>query len=195
MRICVITSVLVAVVLSIVLITLLTVFLTKSQTTKQTPTGKILSHCYHSLFVQQNLATNITLRWRQAADTVAGVTGQNTAASNQLYSPFALTIDFNYNLYIADCNNNRIQRWQRGASTGTTVCGNASGTAGGTASDLRSPAGVVVDSNSNIYIGDGANARVQFWSADATDGRTIAGNGKKMRKFDNYHYIYIFNSV
>jgi len=178
-------------VLSIVLITLLAVFLTKSKTTKQTPTGKILTHCYHSLFIQQNLATNITLRWRQAADTVAGVTGQNTVASNLLFNPFGLTIDFNYTLYIADCNNNRIQRWQRGASTGKTVCGQANGTAGGNVSDLRSPAGVVVDSNSNIYIGDRANARVQFWSAGASSGMTIAGNGKKMRKIDNNHYIYI----
>jgi hypothetical protein len=68
-----------------------------------------------------------------------------------------------------------------GASTGTTVYGQANGTAGGTSSDLRYPAGILLDSNSNIYIADSVNSRVQFVPAGATNGVTIASNGKKIK--------------
>jgi sugar lactone lactonase YvrE len=85
-------------------------------------------------------------------------------------------------LYIADCNNNRVQRWLAGASTGTTVSGQTNGTSGTSSSSLLYPAGVLVDSNSNIYVADSGNSRIQYWSAGATSGTTIAGNGKKIRK-------------
>ncbi len=116
-------------------------------------------------------------------------------------SPFGLAIDSYNTLYIADCNNNRVQRWLMGASTGTTVYGQANGTAGGTSSDLNTPGGILLDSNSNIYIADGGNSRIQFWPAGATSGVTIAGNGKEMRKivvrwnmrfYNDYYIIYNF---
>ena len=89
-----------------------------------------------------------------------------------------MAVDFSNTLYITDTSNNRIQRWLRAASTGTTIAGQANGTWGKTATDFRSPAGILVDSNSNIYVADGGNSRIQFWSAGASSGVTIAGNGK-----------------
>jgi len=108
---------------------------------------------------------------------VAG-TGSAGSGSNQLNTPFGIYFDeINSYLYVADYNNNRIQRYHVGVSTnGTSVAG---GNGQGSASNqLSNPCSVCVSKITNaIYIADSSNNRVQRWSSGATSGVTIAGNG------------------
>ncbi|CAF4496451.1 unnamed protein product, partial [Rotaria sp. Silwood2] len=115
------------------------------------------------------------LRWNSTGLTVAGIGSSSGSTSDKLNTPIDLAVDFSNTLYIADFNNNRIQRWLIGASTGTTVAGQANGTSGIGAAYLSAPAGVIIDSNNNIYVSDSINARIQQWTNGATSGTQIAG--------------------
>ena len=115
---------------------------------------------------------------------MAGIVGNPGVASNQLYNPYILAIVSSNTLYISDGLNNRIMKWVIGASSGSTVCGNANGTAGSSASTLNEPVGIVLDSSNNIYLADFLNYRAQSWAYGATSGTTIAGvTGNKSRTF------------
>ncbi|MFJ8473656.1 NHL repeat-containing protein [Kitasatospora sp. NPDC094011] len=93
------------------------------------------------------------------------------ATATQLYSPADVALDAAGNLYIADCNNQRIRKVDTKGNI-TTVAGN--GIAGygsdggpGTATQLYNPSGVALDAAGNLYIGDTYNNRVRGVSAVA----------------------------
>jgi hypothetical protein len=128
-------------------------------------------------------ASTALLRWQSTGITVAGVVGVAGSGENQLNSPFGLVVDPFDTLYIADSDNNRIQKLMKGASSGTTSAGQANGTQGNSMYSLYSPGGVAFDSNSNIYVADAYNQRVQFWANSASSGTTVAGiTGKGLHK-------------
>jgi hypothetical protein len=81
-------------------------------------------------------------------------------------------------LYIADVYNNRIQKYQINALSGTTVAGQANGTGCPSSICLLTPADVAVDTYCNMYIADTSNMRIQFWANGSSSGVTIAGNGE-----------------
>lgn len=57
-------------------------------------------------------------------ETVAGdPTGIFGTASNLLNGPCFMTVDSDDHIYVADRWNQRVQLWNRGASTGTTIAG------------------------------------------------------------------------
>jgi DNA-binding beta-propeller fold protein YncE len=101
---------------------------------------------------------------------------------NQVYS---LTFDSSNALYITDYGNNRIQKWIIGASSGSTMAGQASGTSGASSTALSQPVGIVLDSSNNMYFSDRGNARVMFWANGASSGSVIAGiTGEKVDKLE-----------
>jgi sugar lactone lactonase YvrE len=110
---------------------------------------------------------------------VAGIGGTSGLNSNQLSFPIDMALDSSNTLYISDLVNNRVQKWMTDAPNGTTVAGQANGVGSFTAAYFRGPRGVLVDSNSNIYVSDSNNHRVQFWANGASNGTTIAGTGIK----------------
>lgn len=112
---------------------------------------------------------------------MAGVLGSSNTAANNLFYPFGLHVDSSNTLYIADWNNNRVQKWLYGASNGITVAGQANGATGSNSSFLSSATGVAVDSSGNVYVTDVGNARIQLWSSGATSGTTIAGTSGKRK--------------
>lgn len=122
------------------------------------------------------------MRWNSTGTTVAGMVGNPGNANNQLNRPLDVIMDWANNLYIADFNNHRIQKYLFNSSTGETVAGN--GTLGTSSFQLNSPACVLLDANDNLYICDTSNHRIQFWTKDARNGTTIAGiTGSLMRVF------------
>ncbi|CAF1132663.1 unnamed protein product [Rotaria sordida] len=120
-------------------------------------------------------ATSSAFCWNSTATTVAGRVGVSDDAANRLDRPFGVALDSSNALYISDQTNNRVQKWLAGASTGTTVAGQASAVAGTTSDSLDAPSGVLLDSSGNIYVADTNNNRVQYWLQGASSGTTIVG--------------------
>jgi DNA-binding beta-propeller fold protein YncE len=127
-------------------------------------------------------ATPISLLWNTTGVTVAGVTGINGAAANQLNTPARITMDSFDSLYIADFDNHRIQKYLLNATSGTTIAGLPNATSCSSAICLNYPTDVAVDSNGNIYIPDSDNQRLQLWAAGAIVGITVDGNGEALFK-------------
>lgn len=90
-----------------------------------------------------------------AFSIVAG-TGTSGPASNMLNNPHGIFVDINFDLYVADWSNHRIQLFRSGELNGTTVAGNG---APGTIT-LNCPTGIVLDADNNLFIVDSYNHRI-----------------------------------
>ncbi|CAF4230430.1 unnamed protein product, partial [Adineta steineri] len=97
---------------------------------------------------------------RTYGTVVAGGNGAGSGA-NQLNEPRNIVVDSNGALYIADGGNNRIQRWLKNATSGTTVVGGTSGTA---SNQLNFPETVLFDKYGNLLISDRRNNRIQLFN-------------------------------
>ena len=86
---------------------------------------------------------------------VAG-TGTAGSTATTLYGPKGIYVDFNLTLYVADCLNNRIQRFRYGELNGTTIVGTASS---GTIS-LYCPVDLWFDADGYMFILEHYNHRI-----------------------------------
>jgi hypothetical protein len=87
---------------------------------------------------------------------VAGTSIQGSA-SNELSRPFGIFVDVNLDLYVADCDNNRIQLFQPGESNGITVAGRESPYLTIT---LDCPSGISLNAEKYLFIVDLGNDRI-----------------------------------
>ncbi|CAF0991866.1 unnamed protein product [Adineta steineri] len=87
------------------------------------------------------------------SSTLTVAAGGNGAGStpDTLQNPSGIFVDVNFDLYVADCGNNRIQLFLLGQSNGTTVAGNGL---------LNCPRGIVLDSHNQLYIVDSSHNRI-----------------------------------
>ena len=94
----------------------------------------------------------------------AGAPTQGTATSSKLKNPRGVVADGSGNLYIADTDNNVIEK---ATPSGVLSVVAGTGTAGSpvpgpaTASKLNGPNGVAIDTAGNLYIADSGNALVE----------------------------------
>jgi len=88
-----------------------------------------------------------------SSSIIAG-TGSSGSTPTQLHAPGGICVDFNFNLYVADSKNNRIQQFASGQLNGTTVAGGV-----GTIS-LDTPTDVVLDADGYLFIVDSKNNRI-----------------------------------
>jgi hypothetical protein len=86
---------------------------------------------------------------------VAG-TGSPGSASNMLHSPIGILIDINFNMYVADSNNHRIQLFKYGQFDATTVAGSEAVVSFA----LNYPTGIVLDADNYLFIVDSNNNRI-----------------------------------
>ena len=88
--------------------------------------------------------------------TIVAGTGCPGMTSYMLSDPNGIFIDDNFNLYVADSSNNRIQRFRPGESNGITVAGYGAQNS----ITLYSPTDVVLDADGYLFIVDQKNHRV-----------------------------------
>ena len=106
-------------------------------------------------------------------ETVAGGNAVGGSGNSELNSPEGVFVDASGNIYIADTDNNRVQKWSADGLTIETVAG-GNGT-GSALNQLSNPIGIFVDVSGNLFIADAGNHRVQEWASGATEGITVAG--------------------
>ena len=109
--------------------------------------------------------------------TIAGdPNGSSGTDNDRLNAPSAIYVDDNQNLFIADTNNHRVQKWEKDSSSGTTVAGQT-GNAGSALNQLHSPQALWIDSKNNLYIADLSNHRIVKWTSQSSV-LMAGGNGQ-----------------
>ena len=135
--------------------------------TRTSTTGMFVSkHCY-GLFVDLNdtlycsiadLNQVIAKLLNSGSDTLKVVAGTqcNEFTPYSLNSPRGIFVDINFDLYVADCYNHRIQRFRLGHVDGETMV--VSGVS--EIITLWYPTGVVLDADKHLFIVDSGNHRI-----------------------------------
>jgi uncharacterized protein YjiK len=120
----------------------------------------------------------------KVVNTVVG-TGSSGSGANQLNAPYGIAFDTAGNMYVAESNNHRVQKFTKTGPglfdlSGITVAG--TGTLGSGATQLNNPKGIAFDAKGNMYVVDSNNSRVQKFKTTGTgtfnpSGVTVAGTG------------------
>ena len=129
-----------------------------------------------------------------AGDGSAGYAGDGgLAVFASLNYPTGVAVDGAGNVYIADCNNNRIRKVNSSGII-STIAGDGNIGNGGdgglaTIANIVSPSGVAIDGVGNVYIADAGNSRVRKVDTIGII-KTIAGNGSASFGGDGSAAIY-----
>ena len=129
--------------------------------TKISSSMSMCPRCF-SLFVDRNnnLYCSGTYIHQVLSQSLQDPSNQMTScpgsASNMLDEPRGIFVTTNFDLYVADFGNDRVQLFRRGKVNAVTVAGN--GTSGNIL--LRRPVGVVLDADGYLFIMDSGNHRI-----------------------------------
>ncbi|CAF1601602.1 unnamed protein product, partial [Adineta ricciae] len=110
---------------------------------------------YCSLYKEHRVVAVSLSDNNRSAVTIAG-TGSAGSQLHELQYPWGIYVDINFNLYVTDEVNDRIQLFRRGERNGTIVAGKniPNGLT------LNKPTDVVLDGNGFLYIADNKNNRI-----------------------------------
>jgi sugar lactone lactonase YvrE len=126
----------------------------------------VTSRCF-SLFIdinntlyccndQEHKVVKMSLSSGSNTVTIAAGNGAQGSQPNMLSFPNGIFVDKNFNLYVADYSNNRIQLFQPGQLDASTVAGN--GFSGSI--QLHNPTAIVLDADEYLFISDKMNNRI-----------------------------------
>ncbi len=135
-------------------------------------TACFFSACQKELIPGQNGTVPIDTT---GAGTGAGPTVPNTLPS--FYSPAAVAIDASGNIFVADYGNNLIRRISPSGMVSTLAGNGQQGRVDNTgmSASFNQPAGIAVDAEGNVYVGDAGNNRIRKISS-AGVVTTLAGS-------------------
>ena len=88
--------------------------------------------------------------------TAVGGNGINGSTSDLLSSPRGIFVTKEFDLYVADCGNNRVQHFLNGQRNASTIIGNGTMT-------LNCPSGITLDAAENVFVADFRNNRILRW--------------------------------
>ena len=122
---------------------------------------------------------------RYNADTgvLEATVGSQGDGAGQFDSPRGLAVDATGNVYVADTDNNRVQKL---SPTGAHLVTIGDGTQGTGNNQLVLPLDVAADSAGNIYVADTENQRIQKFNSSGTYLATIGGPGAGDGQFGNF---------
>ncbi|CAF1449839.1 unnamed protein product, partial [Adineta steineri] len=156
----------------------------------------------NTLYCSMFFNGKIVKRWLNDSEmisTTAVGTGIGGSASNELDQPMGIFVDVNFDLYVADCGNHRIQLFKFEELNGTTIVGEESSN---NIISLSYPSGVVLDADKYLFIVDQFNHRII--RSGSNDIRCIIGcdeEGSQSHQlsspvtlsFDSYGNIFIID--
>lgn len=127
------------------------------------------------------------LKWcldgSSARTEVAIGTGEKGTGDQEFDGPTGIFVDENFDLYVADEHNARIQKFSSGKQSGTTVVGANSF---GSAVTLKSPTGVILDAQKDLFIMDHACGCII--RSSSTGFQCVIGcDGKRSQHFSLDH--------
>ncbi|CAF4148891.1 unnamed protein product, partial [Adineta steineri] len=113
-----------------------------------------------TLYCSMYFLNQVVKRWLNANSSIlTTIAGTGTAGNtlSMLDGPCGIYVNTNFDLYVADYFNNRIQLFQSGQLNGITVVGTASLN---TTIALNGPAAVTLDADNYLFIVDYSNSRI-----------------------------------
>ena len=124
----------------------------------ESPCSALFVDNNYTLYCSMSAINKVVKRWLNDSNltsiiTVAG-TGSKGSALNELSNPQEIFVDVNFDLYVADSNNNRVQLFLSGESNGIIVAGSNSPNP---TIDLNFPSGIVLDAEKNLFV-------VEYWN-------------------------------
>ena len=114
----------------------------------------------NTIYCSMALLHQVVKKWLNDNSTTWTIVGGNGTAgnnSNMLQGPLRIFVDTNFDLYVADAGNDRIQLFRQGQSDGITVVGNGSSNLTTT---LYFPTAVILEADKYLFITDGSNNRI-----------------------------------
>ncbi|CAF5155098.1 unnamed protein product, partial [Rotaria sp. Silwood1] len=116
--------------------------------------------------------------------------------SIHLNSPTDVFVDGNFNIYVADYGNSRVQKYKLGVFAASSTVAGYTLAGGSSYSELYNPTSVYVDLNGIMYIADASNYRVQKVLPNQPLGFTVAGgsgNGSTLDKIGLVYSVFVDN--
>ena len=121
----------------------------------------------HSVYVL-DWGNHRVMKWvKGAKEGIVVVGGQGKGNSlTQLSYPQGLVVNQLGHVYVAEFSNHRIMRWSKGSKEGSVVVGGGNGR-GQLLNQLDNPIDLSFDRQSNLYVVDAGNHRVQKFHVDS----------------------------
>ncbi|MFH1961832.1 MAG: right-handed parallel beta-helix repeat-containing protein [bacterium] len=104
--------------------------------------------------------------------------GSNGSGDGQFSGPHGVAVDTSGNVFVADSNNNRIQKFD---SDGTFIT--KWGSSGSGDGQFSYPCGVAVDTSGNVFVADYSNNRIQKFTPDGKFITKWGSNGSGAGQF------------
>lgn len=123
-----------------------------------------------------------TAAWNQTFRTLAGIAGVASSSATTFNFVYDFYITSNNTLIVSDFNNNRVQRFNPGVVSGTTL----------STIPVWNPAGLDMDNNGALYVLDSSNFRVLRWINNvATVVAGGRGAGSAFDRMSTSYYIFV----